>query len=131
MKKRILKVIFFLIISILLLIGYYFLNHKIGFGIPCPIHRTIGLYCPGCGITRMLFALMELNFAKAFRYNQLLFILLPLFIAYIVYQIYLYIMDKKDEILVKIPSIVYYILLFIVIAWGVIRNLEVFPFLRP
>jgi hypothetical protein len=131
MKKRILKVIFFLIISILLLIGYYFLNRKIGFGIPCPIHRTTGLYCPGCGITRMLFALMELNFAKAFRYNQLLFIILPLLVAYIVYQIYLYIMDKKDEILVKIPSIVYYILLFIVIAWGVIRNLEAFPFLRP
>ncbi len=131
MKKRIFKTIFFLIIGILLLVGYYVLNRKTGFSIPCTIHEVTGLYCPGCGITRMLFSIFKLNFGKAFRYNQLVFILLPFLLLYFAYQIYLYITNKKDKILIKIPNYVYIGLLIIVIGWGIIRNLECFPFLRP
>ena len=131
MKKRIFKTIFFLILGILLIVGYYFLNLKTGFSIPCLIHERTGFYCPGCGITRMLFALLTLNIPKAFRYNQLVFILLPLLIAYFIYNIYLYITGKKDSFLKKIPNFVYIILLIIVIGFGVIRNLPMFPYLRP
>jgi hypothetical protein len=131
MKKRIFKTIFFLIIGILLLFGYYFLNKKTGFSVPCMIHEITGYYCPGCGITRMFFALIKFNFAEAFRYNQLVFILTPFLVFYFFYHIYLYIFEKKDKILVKIPNYVYIILLIIVIAWGIVRNLEMFPFLRP
>ena len=131
MKKRIFKAIFFLILGILLLFGYYVLNKKTGFSIPCLIHETTGYYCPGCGITRMIFAILKLDFGKAFRYNQLVFILFPFLLLYLGYKIYLYILDKKDKIIVKIPNYVFVILLIIVIGWGIIRNFERFPFLRP
>lgn len=131
MRKRILKTIFFLIMGILLAIGYYFFNRQTGFSVPCLIHEKTGFYCPGCGITRMIFALMKFDIPKAFRYNQLLFILLPFLIAYFVYNIYLYIVGKKDTILKKIPNYIYIILLIIVIGWGIIRNFPMFPYLRP
>ena len=131
MKKRILKTIFFLILGILLLIGYYFLNKKTGFYIPCAIHEFTGYNCPGCGLTRMIFALCQFKIKEAFGYNQFLFICLPILLFYFGYQIYLYIFDKKDKIFSKIPNYMNIIFLIIVIAWGIIRNLSAFPFLRP
>lgn len=131
MKKRIFKVLFFFILGILLFVGYFILHAKTGFGIPCLIHKTTGYYCPGCGLTRMLFALLKLDIPTAFRYNQLLFILLPFFLMYFIYRIYLFIWDKKDKILVKIPKIYSILLLILVIVWGIVRNLNIFPFLRP
>ena len=131
MKKRIFKVIFFLILAILLLIGYYFLNIKTGFYIPCAIHELTGFYCPGCGLTRMIFALGHFRIAEAFGYNQLMFIGLPILLFYFGYQIYLYIFDRKDKVLSKFPKWIPIVLLVIVIAWGIIRNLPMFPYLRP
>jgi len=40
--------------------------------LPCPIHATTGLWCPGCGTTRALDALVHGNFSLAFHYNPLL-----------------------------------------------------------
>jgi len=125
------KTIFFFILGILLLIGYYFYYSKTGRGIECPFHQATGLYCPGCGITRLIFALMVLDFKGAFGYNQFLFILLPFLLFYFFYQVYLYIVNKKDKIFSKIPNYVYVILLIITIGWGVVRNLPMFPYLRP
>ena len=64
------------IMLFLLFLFYYFLNQKLNIGIPCIFHELTGLYCPGCGITRMFFAIIELKFYDAFRYNPLVFILL-------------------------------------------------------
>ena len=131
MKKRIFKSVFFFLGSILLLFLYSILYKKTGFGIPCVIHKITGFYCPGCGITRMLFALFHGEIKKAFMYNQFVFILLPFLIARLIYITYLYIVDKKDKVLVKIPNYVYIVLLVIVLVWGIIRNLSFFPYLRP
>jgi hypothetical protein len=37
----------------------------------CPLHSTIGLYCPGCGATRCLHHLSHGRVITAFRYNPL------------------------------------------------------------
>lgn len=131
MKKRIINVILFIALCSFLLIGYYYLNKLYGFSIPCPIHKITGYYCPGCGITRCLFYLMTLDIKKAFRSNQLVFILLPFIALYFFYNIYLYIFDKKDTIMKKIPNYIFIIILIIVIAFGIVRNLDGFEYLRP
>ena len=59
MKKRIVKVISIVLSFIIILIGYYFLNAKYNFGIPCLFYKITGYQCPGCGITRALFSLLE------------------------------------------------------------------------
>ena len=49
-----------------------------GLGIPCPIHLVTGLQCPGCGVSRMLLALLRLDFRGAFLANPVLLCMLPL-----------------------------------------------------
>ena len=38
----------------------------------CQFHRLTGLNCPGCGMTRALYALLHGNFSTALRDNALL-----------------------------------------------------------
>lgn len=123
MKQRLKKVILIYLGLLLIFITYYILNKKTGFYIPCIFHEITGLDCPGCGITRCLFHLINFNFLDAFKVNPLVFIYIPFIIAYYLYQSYLYIYDKKDKILVKIPKYFMYIVLVITILYGVLRNI--------
>lgn len=131
MKKRIFNILLLLISCFLLFVGYFYLNKEYGFDIPCVFHKLTGCYCPGCGITRCLFSLLKLDFYQAFMYNQFVFILLPFLVIGIFYKIYLYIVGKQDQIIKKIPNIVWILLLVITIGFGIIRNLNGFEFLRP
>lgn len=122
MKKRLIKVIIRDVLLLLILIGYYFLNKKTGFYIPCIFHEITGYKCPGCGITHLVFALLKLNIHEAFISNPLVFIYMPFIIFYFVYLDYLYIYDKKDKILNKIPNYIWIILIIITLIYGIIRN---------
>lgn len=104
-----------------------YLNEKYSIYIPCIFHKITGLYCPGCGITRMLKSIINLNYYQAFRYNPLMFILLPFFIIYyILYYIY-WLKNKK----LVINNKIWYTLLIIIIFYGIIRNLPFFKYLIP
>jgi hypothetical protein len=48
---------------------------------PCPFHALTGLYCPGCGSTRALHALLHADFAQAMAMNPLLVLALPVLAA--------------------------------------------------
>ena len=52
-------------------------------GVGCPIRYVTGIPCPGCGLTRAYWAVLHLDFAAAFSYHPL-FWLVPflLFAAY-------------------------------------------------
>ncbi len=123
MNKRLIKVIRTYIIIIFIFISYYFINKYTGFGIPCPFHIITGWDCPGCGITRCLFAIFELHFKEAFNYNPLVFIYLPFIAGYFLYETYLYVYDKQDKFLKKIPNYVWIIVLLITIIYGILRNI--------
>jgi len=45
---------------------------------PCAFHFVTGLHCPGCGLTRMLHALVHGDVARAWSMNPLAMIALPL-----------------------------------------------------
>lgn len=48
----------------------------------CPIFEYFHVYCPGCGATRALAALLRGQFAIALHYNAFFVILLPMLLAY-------------------------------------------------
>lgn len=122
MKKRLIKVIIRDVLLLLILIGYYFINKKTNFYIPCIFHEITGYKCPGCGITHLVFALLKLNIHEAFISNPLVFIYMPFIIFYFVYLDYLYIYEKKDKILKNIPNWVWIVLIIITLLYGIIRN---------
>ncbi len=117
-----------ILLSIFLI--YYYLKINYNFSIPCPFHYITDLYCPGCGITRCLFALLNLDFKLAFHSNQLVFILLPFFLIYLVYKFYVDVFNKENKIK-KLPNYYLYVLLGITILFGIVRNLPSMEILRP
>ncbi|MBP1991603.1 hypothetical protein J2Z66_003210 [Paenibacillus eucommiae] len=90
--------------------------------IPCVFHEVTGLYCPGCGITRAALSLLRLDFVQAFRYNPLVFILLPLYVIY-------FIAKKKQMRLVS--NGIMTIMLILTLAFGLLRNIPMFDWLAP
>ena len=52
-----------------------------GLGVPCLFHTVTGLYCPGCGSTRCLHALVHLDLPGAMAMNPLLVVsILPMLV---------------------------------------------------
>ena len=94
----------------------------------CPWKKSLNIYCAGCGGTRMLKSLLSQNYEQAFRYNPLLFILLVLLIIYITYIIICLIIKKKYYQLNTKHLI---ILSIITITFMLLRNVEIFSYLKP
>jgi len=94
---------------------------------PCPLHYLTGLYCPGCGSLRAIHQLLHGNLEAAWAMNPLTVLLLP-FIAYAL----------ATEAIVQIrgrrltpwilPGFWIQLLCGIIVVFGVVRNLPVYPF---
>lgn len=87
MKKAFQNIINFSIqfnIPICLFGLYVLITHTFGWQ-NCIIKLTIGFPCPGCGMSRAMFALLQFDFVKAFEYNPFIFAL-PLFILGIAFK---------------------------------------------
>lgn len=62
-----------LIIPILLLAGNIYQIYIRKFILPCPVYTLFRIYCPGCGGTRAIYALLDGDFMLALRNNALYF----------------------------------------------------------
>ena len=122
------KIISNSIVLFIILIGYYFLNQWTSFFVPCLFHEITGLYCPGCGITRMFLSITKFEFYQAFRYNPFLFCLLNL---YIIYKLFDYSYYKKMNKKISLPSWIYYVIAALLIVFGILRNFSFFDWLAP
>ena len=118
----------YILIALLIGLIYYIIGNTFNIYIPCVFNELTGFYCPGCGVTRMINSLVKLDFYQAFRYNQLLFILMPVFIFYLVDYIYKSIKNKKT-LLYKTPNYIWYIIVALLVIFGIIRN--IFPYFAP
>ena len=96
--------------------------------IPCPIKTITGLYCPGCGITRAIFALLDGQLYQAYRYNSILFIDIPIVLFL---EIFEKLFGKNNKKIKCISNIILNILLVITILYGVLRNIPSFSYLAP
>ena len=96
---------------------------------PCFFWELTGLYCFGCGAGRCLLALLRFDIYAAFRFHPLLILLLP-FMAYYFCKLYFAFLIGRD--LFPLPEIkgraFGIAVLVAVIAFGVLRNIPVFPF---
>ena len=129
-KKRLIIVIVSIISVILISIGYYFFFKNTHIGLVCPIHELLHVDCPGCGLSRMIFSIMELDFYQAFRYNPLMFILTPFIIVIFIDLIIGFVHNRNGKIISKIPVFAWIIIYVVILGYGIIRNIEPFTYLR-
>lgn len=116
-----------IIVLIVIFLIYAVLIIRFDIGIPCVFYEITGLYCPGCGITRLCLSLFEGDVYQAFRYNPIIFIDLPILFILFVLNIFL----KKNKNIKKITDVIIIFLATITIIFGVIRNIPIFSFLAP
>lgn len=126
MIKKIFKALLVITLSIILVLLIIKILELINFN--CFYKTIFNIYCAGCGTTRMIKAIFELNFYQAFRYNPLMFILLIILIIYIIYNIILYLKGKP---LVKASLKVLILISIILIFYMILRNLPGFEVLLP
>ena len=95
---------------------------------PCPFHALTGLYCPGCGSLRAIHQLLHGHVGAALRLNILMVMLLP----YVAYGMATEVKRLLGErLLPALPGAAYWArtLLVIVIAYWILRNMPVYPFM--
>lgn len=120
-RKRIQKVITYAFCILMAGFLYGIFVKYTGLAIPCPFHKITGLKCPGCGVTGMCMALMQLDFRKAFFYNPMLFLLLlPLGIV-CAGSVAGYIKDGTKQIQ-RWQKFVLYVCIVLLMLYGVVRN---------
>lgn len=94
----------------------------------CVFHEVTGLYCPGCGAGRACYSILHGQFLEAFCYNPLMTVLLPLIGLYIAARMVDWIVTGGNHIDRKINVKFLTWVLVIVVVYGVLRNIPVFPF---
>lgn len=101
---------------------FYSVLARFGLAPPCLFRLVTGLKCPGCGVTQMVLAIMQLNFRFAFHCNPALFLLQP-FICYLIGKTYLCWFNRQKCTWNTVENVLLYGAIFLLLIFAVIRNL--------
>ena len=95
--------------------------------IPCVFNLITGYYCPGCGATRAVLALLHGDVYQAFRYNSIIFIDVPILL------IICFLQSKfnNSKVIKIVTQVILILLAILTIAYGVLRNIPAFSYLAP
>lgn len=129
--KRLVRVIVIIGILLILLAESRFLYYhspKEKTWLICIIYKLTGYYCPGCGAGRACYSILHGEFYEAFRYNPLLCLLLPWIGLYIGICGIQWLLTGEETLSRRIPFWVTGAILGIVIVYGIVRNIDIYPF---
>ena len=107
---------------------YLYFHDPYSYPLPCLFYLATGFYCPGCGSGRACYSILHLRFADAFCYNPLMTILLPLIGLYIAARAVDWVITGGDHIDGKQSVNVLVGILVVVLVYGILRNIPIFPF---
>lgn len=93
---------------------------------PCPFRALTGLYCPGCGSTRALDALVHGDVARAFDMNLLGLLLSPL-LGYVLVRDTLELLGVARLPRIPLTPRIVVGLVVLVLAYWVLRNVPICP----
>lgn len=121
MKRRAFKAagVLALLLCAGLLYGCFFLHS--GIGIPCPIRLITGFKCPGCGVTHMCAALLQIDISAAFAANPMVLLLSPVLVAVFLPAFWRYLKTGRF-CFGHVQNVVVWICILLLLAFGVVRN---------
>ena len=96
-------------------------NPASGGFLPCPFHAAMGLWCPGCGMTRALHGLLRGDVAGALSSN----LFLPVVIVVVGWAWLAWVVPSLPPITRLVPSWVWTALIGLAVVYAVLRNLPV------
>lgn len=99
---------------------------KTGLGIPCMFHLLTGLKCPGCGVTRMAVALLQLDFAGAFEANPAVLVLSPVLLAVFIKSAKTYIRTGRWT-MGAMENTAVWLGTAVLVLYGIVRNVLPLP----
>lgn len=102
-------------------IAYYAWLKAGGTAVPCMFRKITGWKCPGCGITTMLWNLLEFDFLNAYRANPFLFLTGPFLL---IEMIYLSILSYKGRKIPRWNDRVLVVYTCALVIFGVVRNIS-------
>lgn len=129
-KDRLLRVITWAGAIGLIALAYVCIIRVFGRGLYCPIWLATGLYCPGCGVSRMCLRLLRLDFAGAFRANPLLFAALPLLLGLGGWHVVRYVKEGPGKT-PRWEERFWLALAVVFVVYGIARNVPALSFLAP
>lgn len=126
-----LKILSFIFLSVLIFSGliYVYYNDPSTSGIypKCVFHEITGFYCPGCGSLRAAHQLLHFNIVAAIRYNSLLVVILIPLLFYAVINELRNSIFKKNNTNFTQSAAFGFIMIGVVIAFWILRNIPVYP----
>jgi hypothetical protein len=105
---------------------YYIIGRLTNLYLPCLFFKTTGMYCPGCGVTRMFNSLIDGDIFLALHQNAAVFFIL---IIWIIYAVLSFISKPRFLRSENTPFILLFISIGFMIIFGFIRNF--IPALQP
>lgn len=122
LRRRTLYIIFAAIALVALAAVYFMVDPALAHYVPkCPFYQLTGWQCAGCGSQRMFHALLHGRVAEAFRFNPLLFCMLPV-IPFLVWLEVCRLRHPRMYVRVYSPTVCAGAAVLI-IAYTVVRNL--------
>ncbi len=91
---------------------------------PCPFFALTGLYCPGCGSTRLFYCLVHGHPLVAFAQNPLAMLFLPV----VGYGLLRQLLSPSRPLFAALSGRAIYVLAAIAVVYAVLRNLPFAPF---
>lgn len=74
----------------------------------CPVRNSVGVPCPGCGLTRATMALLEGDFHAALHFHPLVWLMLPIFVVMVIEEVYIFVRRDRLTLLARIPTIIWW-----------------------
>jgi hypothetical protein len=93
----------------------------------CPLYALTGFACPGCGLTRGFHALFHGDIASALHFNALIPVWTVIF-GFTFISLVLLAVRGRSLPLNKLSPHWLWVLLVVLLVFGVVRNLPVYPF---
>ncbi len=116
--------------GLLLSVGLYFVAKNPptddSFYPKCLSYRFTAIHCPGCGTTRALHAILNLNIEQAFAYNAVMVTLFPVGIFVLFRNAWHRVWNTKPG---KLPGHIWFprIVAGVFIVFWILRNIPVYP----